>query len=63
MTGNIAPDGAVIKLFSYEPSYLKGPAGVFDSEHAAHLAVADCQIVEGDIVVIRYEGQVGGPSM
>ena len=63
LKGNIAPDGAVVKLFGYEPTYIKGPARVFDSEPAAHAAVLDRQIVEGDIVVIRYEGPVGGPGM
>jgi dihydroxy-acid dehydratase len=63
LKGNIAPDGAVVKLFGYEPTYLKGPARVFDSEPQAHQAVHDRKIVEGDIVVIRYEGPVGGPGM
>jgi dihydroxy-acid dehydratase len=63
LKGNIAPDGAVVKLFGYEPTYLKGPARVFDSEPDAHQAVHDRKIVEGDIVVIRYEGPVGGPGM
>jgi dihydroxy-acid dehydratase len=63
LKGNIAPDGAVVKLFGYEPTYLKGPARVFDSEPEAHQAVHDRKIVEGDIVVIRYEGPVGGPGM
>ncbi len=63
LKGNIAPDGAVVKLFGYEDTYLRGPARVFDSEPAAHKAVAERKIVEGDIVVIRYEGPVGGPGM
>lgn len=63
LKGNIAPNGAVVKLFGYEPTYLKGPARVFDSEPDAHKAVADRKIVEGDVVVIRYEGPVGGPGM
>ncbi len=63
LKGNIAPNGAVVKLFGYEPTYLRGPARVFDSEPEAHRAVLDNKIVEGDIVVIRYEGPVGGPGM
>ena len=63
LKGNIAPDGAVVKLFGYEDTYMKGPARVFDSEPEAHQAVLNRLIVEGDIVVIRYEGPVGGPGM
>src|SRR5215218_6523440 len=63
LKGNIAPDGAVIKIFGYERLYHKGPARVFDSEHAALEAVYDRQINEGDVVVIRYEGPRGGPGM
>jgi dihydroxy-acid dehydratase len=63
LKGNIAPDGAVVKLFGYEPTYLRGTARVFDSEPDAHQAVLDGKIVEGEIVVIRYEGPVGGPGM
>lgn len=63
MKGNLAPDGAVVKLFGYEPTYLKGPARVFDSAEAAADAVLHNQIVAGDVVVIRYEGPKGGPGM
>lgn len=61
--GNLAPEGAVVKLFGYERLLHTGPARVFDSEHAAHDAVAHRQIVDGDVVVIRYEGPRGGPGM
>ena len=61
------PELALFNLKSvragYEPTFLKGPARVFDSEPEAHQAVHDRKIVEGDIVVIRYEGPVGGPGM
>ena len=63
LKGNLAPDGAVVKLFGYERLNHSGPARVFNSEHAAHDAVRHRQIVEGDVVVIRYEGPVGGPGM
>jgi dihydroxy-acid dehydratase len=63
LRGNLAPEGAVVKLFGYERPYHKGPARVFNSEHAAHDAVRHRQIVDGDVVVIRYEGPVGGPGM
>jgi dihydroxy-acid dehydratase len=63
LKGNIAPDGAVIKIFGYERLHHKGPARVFDSEHEALEAVYANQINEGDVVVIRYEGPRGGPGM
>jgi dihydroxy-acid dehydratase len=53
----------VVKLFGYEREQHIGPARVFDSEPAAHKAVLDQQINPGDVVVIRYEGPVGGPGM
>jgi dihydroxy-acid dehydratase len=61
--GNIAPDGAVIKLFGYERLLHRGPARVFDSEQAALAATYAGEINDGDVVVIRYEGPVGGPGM
>jgi dihydroxy-acid dehydratase len=63
LKGNIAPDGAVVKLFGYERNYHKGPARVFNSEHDALTAVYGRQINDGDVVVIRYEGPKGGPGM
>jgi dihydroxy-acid dehydratase len=63
LKGNIAPDGAVIKLFGYERHYHKGPARVFDSEHETLEAVYGNKINPGDVVVIRYEGPRGGPGM
>ncbi len=63
MKGNIAPDGAVIKIFGYERLYHKGPARVFDSEHDALIAVYANEIKDGDVLCIRYEGPRGGPGM
>jgi dihydroxy-acid dehydratase len=63
LKGNIAPDGAVVKLFGYERETHTGPARVFDSEPAAHHAVLERKINPGDVIVIRYEGPVGGPGM
>jgi dihydroxy-acid dehydratase len=63
LKGNIAPNGAVVKLFGYERPTHRGPARVFDSEKAAHEAVLNREINPGDVVVIRYEGPVGGPGM
>ncbi len=63
MHGNLAPDGAVVKVTSSGHHLQRGPARVFDSEEAAFAAVQDHKIVAGDIVVIRYEGPQGGPGM
>ena len=63
LRGSLAPDGCVIKLAGHERRYHRGPARVFDSETACYEAVAARGIVDGDVVVIRYEGPVGGPGM
>jgi len=63
LKGNIAPNGAVVKLFGYEREQHRGPARVFNSEPEAHKAVLARQINPGDVVVIRYEGPIGGPGM
>ncbi len=63
--GNIAKDGCVVKRSAVAPEMLKhtGPAGVFDSEDEAIDAIYNGKIKDGDVVVIRYEGPVGGPGM
>ena len=61
--GNIAPDGAVIKLAGHDLTRFEGPARVFDSEEACFEVVQRGGISEGDVVVIRYEGPRGGPGM
>jgi len=65
LTGNLAPKGAVIKTVAVSPKMLKhaGPARVFDSEREAVAAMRKKLIQAGDVVVIRYEGAVGGPGM
>ncbi len=63
MYGNIAPDGAVIKVAGTERRRQSGPARVFESEEDCYRAVKDQRINEGDIIVIRNEGPVGGPGM
>jgi dihydroxy-acid dehydratase len=63
LKGNLAPDGAVVKIFGYERPYHKGPARVFDSEEQAMAAVTERRIRAGDVIVIRYEGPTGGPGM
>ena len=61
--GSLAPDGCVIKLAGHERRHHRGPARVFDSETDCYTAVRDRRIAPGDVVVIRYEGPVGGPGM
>jgi len=61
--GSLAPEGCVIKLAGHERTQHRGPARVFESETACFEAVKNRQIHEGDVVVIRYEGPVGGPGM
>jgi dihydroxy-acid dehydratase len=61
--GSLAPEGCVIKLAGHERRRQRGPAKVFDSETACFAAVRDNRIEPGDVVVIRYEGPVGGPGM
>jgi len=63
LRGSLAPDGCVVKLAGHERRHHRGPARVFDSETACFQAVRDRRIVPGDVVVIRYEGPVGGPGM
>lgn len=63
LKGNLAPDGAVIKLKGTEPRAHRGPARIFNREEDAMRAVQSREIKAGDVVVIRYEGPVGGPGM
>ena len=63
LRGSLAPDGCVVKLAGHERLHHRGPARVFDSETDCFQAVKERRIVPGDVVVIRYEGPVGGPGM
>ncbi len=65
LRGNIAPDSCVVKRSAVAPEMLKhsGPARVFDCEDDAIAAIKGGKIVDGDVVVIRYEGPKGGPGM
>ena len=65
LKGNIAPDGGVVKRSAVVPEMMvhEGPARVFDCEEDAIAAIKGGKIVEGDVVVIRYEGPKGGPGM
>ncbi len=61
--GNLAPDGAVIKTAGLNYEKFVGVAKVYNSEESAFEAIANREIVEGDVVIIRYEGPKGGPGM
>jgi dihydroxy-acid dehydratase len=63
LRGNLAPEGAVVKLAGTERHTHRGPARVFDSEEACTAAVREGRIGRGDVVVVRYEGPAGGPGM
>src|SRR5690606_35530879 len=61
--GNLAPEGAVSKITGKEGTKFRGNAKVYNSEKEANKAIIDGEIVEGDVVVIRYCGPKGGPGM
>ncbi|MFA4902006.1 MAG: dihydroxy-acid dehydratase [Desulfobaccales bacterium] len=65
LTGNLAPDGGVVKQSAVDEKMLvnEGSARVFEAEEEATRAILDGKIKPGDIVVIRYEGPKGGPGM
>lgn len=61
--GNLATEGAVSKITGKEGTKFRGVARVYDSEREANNAIIDSEIIEGDVVVIRYCGPKGGPGM
>ncbi len=63
LKGNLAPEGAIVKVAGMKNLYFKGPARVFDCEEDAFAAVEKRDYREGDVLVIRYEGPRGGPGM
>jgi dihydroxy-acid dehydratase len=63
LSGSLAPDGAVTKIANEGRMRHNGPARCFDSEQEGANAVRNGQIARGDVVVLRYEGPVGGPGM
>ncbi|AER20132.1 dihydroxy-acid dehydratase [Streptococcus suis] len=63
LKGNLAPEGAVAKVSGVKVRNHTGPAKVFDSEEEAIEAVLTDEIVDGDVVVVRYVGPKGGPGM
>ncbi|MBL6690100.1 MAG: dihydroxy-acid dehydratase [Pseudomonadales bacterium] len=63
LRGNIAPEGSVSKITGHEGLQFTGKARCFHGEEAALKAILDGTVVEGDVVVVRYEGPRGGPGM
>jgi dihydroxy-acid dehydratase len=63
LKGNLAPEGAIVKVAGMERLQFSGPARCFDGEEACFEAVKNRQYEEGDVLVIRYEGPKGGPGM
>jgi dihydroxy-acid dehydratase len=63
LAGNLAPDGAIVKIVGLESLTFTGPARCFDGEEACFEAVRKREYAEGDVLVIRYEGPKGGPGM
>jgi dihydroxy-acid dehydratase len=63
LRGNLAPEGAIVKIAGLKHLHHRGPARVFDCEEDAFAAVQARNYKEGDVIVIRYEGPKGGPGM
>jgi dihydroxy-acid dehydratase len=63
LRGNLAPDGAVVKLAGTERRSQSGPARVFDDEQSCIEAVRAGRVNEGEVLIVRYEGPAGGPGM
>jgi len=63
LKGNLATEGAIVKIAGLKELQFEGPARVFDGEQAAFDAVQAKQYEDGDVIVIRYEGPKGGPGM
>lgn len=63
LQGSLAPDGAIVKVAGLKTLQFKGPARCFDCEEDAFKAVGDRNYKDGEVLVIRYEGPVGGPGM
>jgi dihydroxy-acid dehydratase len=63
LKGNLAPEGAIVKVAGMERLHFTGPARCFDGEEACFEAVKNKKYREGDVLVIRYEGPKGGPGM
>jgi len=63
LRGSLAPEGAIVKVAGLENQTFRGPARVFEREEDAYAAVMAQDIKEGEVIVIRNEGPIGGPGM
>jgi dihydroxy-acid dehydratase len=63
LKGNLAPEGAIVKVAGMSNQVFSGPARCFDSEEECFAVVSERQYKEGEVLVIRYEGPRGGPGM
>jgi dihydroxy-acid dehydratase len=63
LKGNLAPDGGIVKIAGMETLQFRGPARCFDTEEECLEAVLAQKFEEGDVLIIRYEGPIGGPGM
>ena len=63
LKGNLAPEGAIVKIAGLKKLQFTGRARCFDTEEAAYKAVKNKKYKDGDIIIIRYEGPKGGPGM
>ncbi len=63
LKGNLAPEGGIVKIAGLKKLQFTGRARCFDTEEAAYKAVINRKYKEGDIIIIRYEGPIGGPGM
>ncbi|HNC75403.1 MAG TPA: dihydroxy-acid dehydratase, partial [Elusimicrobiota bacterium] len=63
--GNLAPDGAIVKVGGVAPAMMRhtGPARIYESEEEAMRGILNREVQEGEVVVVRYEGPRGGPGM
>jgi dihydroxy-acid dehydratase len=63
LKGTLAPDGAIVKVAGLKKLQFSGPARIFECEEDAFAAVDAGQYNDGDVIVVRYEGPIGGPGM
>jgi len=63
LKGNLAPEGGIVKIAGLKKLQFTGIARCFDNEESAYLAVKKKKYKDGDIIIIRYEGPIGGPGM
>ncbi len=63
LKGNLAPDGAIVKVAGLKKLQFTGRAKCFDTEESAYDAVKKKKYKDGDIIIVRYEGPIGGPGM